>query len=434
MQNNLYSKLRSKLINKDAKIAIIGLGYVGLPLAIYFSKMGYKLIGIDQDKSKINYLKKGISYISQYTNKKIKEINFFNLSINFESVSESDVIILCLPTPLNKNKQPNLSYIKNAARSLEKFMKKGQVFSLESTTYPGTTEDIFLPIFKKRGLIVGKDVFLVYSPEREDPGNKRFNISVTNKIVSGYSKHCLNLAKLIYSNKYSKLTSVSNLKVAEMTKLLENIYRSINIGLVNEMKIICDSMSIDIDEVIDAAKTKPFGFQAFYPGPGVGGHCIPIDPYYLQWQAKKYGINSRFIKLAGEINDLMPKYTVNSLKKSLKRRKIDLKETKILILGLSYKKNINDMRESPSLKIIKILSKLGCEIFFNDPFFENLPNNRIFNIDLKKLKLNKKNLNFVDCVVLLTDHEDFDYKFILKHSRLIFDTRNIFPKSNKIIS
>ena len=428
-------KLLDKISTKKAKIAIIGLGYVGLPLAINFTLKGFSVLGIDSDKEKVLNLNNGKSYINQFSNRKIKEIirKGFKAYYNFNPISEVDIIIYCLPTPVKKNKSPEMKYITKSIKLSKNFFKKGQIISFESTTYPGTTEEYFLPALKKFSL--GKNFFLAYSPEREDPGNNKYNLTKIPKVISGYSKNCLQIVKEIYSKlNNDKIVSVSSLKTAEMTKLLENIYRSINIGLVNELKILTDKMGINIFEVINAAKTKPFGYKAFYPGPGLGGHCIPIDPFILSWKAKQFNFETKFIYLSGEINSKMPRYVFNKTRKLLSNNKIKIQKSKILILGVSYKKNVDDIRESPALELMNIFKKRKIYFDYSDPYIPKLPKTRKHYFSKKSVELTKENIKKYTILILITDHDKFNYLKISKYSTFIVDCRGKYkPKTNKII-
>ena len=430
-----FSKLLSKIKNKKSVIGIVGLGYVGLPLVREYSRKKFKVIGIDIDKKKVDYLKKGKSYIKSIANSEVREFlkNNFEATHRNEIIKKCDVVIYCLPTPLDKNKGPDMSYIDNTLKASSKFFKKGQLLILESTTYPGTTEEYFLPILNQRKFKVGKDIFLGYSPEREDPGNKQYSINQISKVVSGYSLKCKQLVKSLYQSVVKETVEVSSIKSAEMTKLLENIYRCVNIGLVNELKLICEKMSMDIFDIVDAAKSKPFGFQAFYPGPGLGGHCIPIDPYILSWKAKEFGIDTKFIELAGQINESMPDYVIQNLQDKLGQKNKTLHNSKVLILGVAYKKNVDDIRESPALKIIELLEKKKVKISYSDPFVNKLQKSRNYNFKYKSITLTKNKLMGFDAVILVTDHDSFNYKLISKSSRIIIDTRGRFkPDSKKI--
>ncbi len=427
-------ELSKKIQNKKAIITIVGLGYVGLPLAINFTLNGYKVLGLDNDLSKVNKLNSGKSYINQFKDEIIKKITKkrFRAYNEFKIIKSSDIIIFCLPTPIKKNKQPEMKYIKSSLNLSKRYFREGQLISFESTTYPGATEEYFLPLLKKFN--IGKNFFLVYSPEREDPGNNKFNLTKIPKIVSGYTRNCGEIGRQIYSKlNNNKIIKVSNLKTAEMTKLLENIYRSINIGLVNELKMLCDKMEIDIFEVINAAKTKPFGFKAFFPGPGLGGHCIPIDPYILSWKAKQYNFETKFIHLSGEINSKMPRYVFKKLKELLKINNIKLKNTNILVLGVAYKKNVDDIRESPALEFMNILNNNNINFDYHDIFLKSLPKTRKYNFEKQSVNITKRSLKKYTVTVLITDHDLFDYKTIEKYSKLIVDCRGRFKKIPKRI-
>ncbi len=431
MKNLYFNNLKEKIKNKKFTVGIVGLGYVGLPLANAFVKNNINVYGFDNDNKKINIINSGKSYINYFKDHDIKLMlkNKFKCFSSLENIKKVDVIILCLPTPLNKNKTPNMKYIKTSMRQIKKYLIKGQAISLESTTYPGTTREVIAVELKD--FDVGKDFFLIYSPEREDPGNKKYSISKTPKVVGGFSINCLNIAYLIYKILVKKVIKVSSLEVAEFTKLLENIYRSVNIGMINEMKLLTTKMKINIFEVIKAAKTKPFGFQAFYPGPGYGGHCIPIDPFLLSWRAEKYNFDTKFIKLSGKINENMPKVILKKICLITKKNK----NKKILILGAAYKKNVDDIRESPSLKIMKLLDKRGIKFDYYDPYVDEILGSRNYKKYIKSISFINKKLNNYDATVLVTDHDNLDYKKILKYSKLIIDTRGryAFYDSSKII-
>ena len=431
MIKNLFNNIKKKKIT----IAIIGLGYVGLPLAHAFANRKFNVIGIDTDKNKINSLRKNKSYIERITNKQINKISIkhFKATTNFNELENVNAIIYCLPTPLKENKEPDMSFIKNAINKSKKYFKKNQIISLESTTYPGTTEDYFLTILIKKKFIIGENFFLIYSPEREDPGNNKFNISNTPKIVSGYSENCKKIGKILYSNISKKIHLVDSIKIAEMTKIFENVYRSVNISLVNELKIICNKMNVDVFEIIKAAKTKPFGFNAFYPGPGLGGHCIPIDPFLLSWKAKHYGVNTKFIELSGKINEKMPFFVYENIKKSLKKMKVKKTNSNILLLGAAYKKNIKDTRETPFLKIAELLIKNEFPFEYNDPYVSKIKIKHK-NIVLKSKTLNYKSLGTYDMIVIITDHDMYNYQKIMNNSKLIIDTRGRYKSNqNKIV-
>jgi len=424
--------LKNKIKNNKFVVGIIGLGYVGLPLALEFAAKGIKVLGFDSDDKKIrkiNTEKK--SYIKHISSKKIKEqVHRKTLVVtsDFANLKIPDVIIICVPTPLNINREPDLSFVLNSTKEISKYLRKGQLVSLESTTYPGTTDEDMLNILIQSGLKLGKDFFLCFSPEREDPNNKFYSTSTIPKIVGGVTKLCKELGVMVYSKVIDKVIPVSSTKTAESAKLLENIFRSINIALVNELKMVLDRMGIDIWEVIDAAATKPFGFTAFYPGPGLGGHCIPIDPFYLTWKAREFNISTKFIELAGEINTSMPYYVVEKVIHALNHHKNSIKGSKILILGLAYKKDIDDLRESPSLKLIELLQDHGAKVDYNDDYVKTIPKVRKYNFKKSSVKITPTNIKKYDLVLLSTAHSYYDYKMILKYSKIIVDTRNGFGK------
>jgi len=440
--------LIDKIRDKSAKIGVIGLGYVGLPIAIEFAVKGFDVTGFDIDERKIPLINSGTSYIKHIDSIRIKEAvdtGRFRAVVGFGELGNVDAIIICVPTPLNGHREPDMSFIVNTACTVAEHIRKGQLISLESTTYPGTTSQVLLPMFEnaliKRGagakLEVGKDFFLAFSPEREDPNNPDYTTSQIPKVVGGITPKCLEAAEALYGSIVVKTVPVSSAMAAEATKLLENIYRSVNIALVNELKTVFDRMGIDIWEIIEAASTKPFGFHPFYPGPGLGGHCIPIDPFYLTWKAREYDVNTRFIELAGEINTQMPYYVVEKTAEALNNAGKSLNGSKVLILGASYKKNIDDMRESPSLKLINIFLDKKAEVDYNDPFVPILPKTRRYDFGLASVKLTQQKLNEYDVVVISTDHDRYDYNFILENSKLIVDTRNAFGRrrivSSKIV-
>jgi len=430
----MHSFLIEKIRARRAKIGIIGLGYVGLPLAIEFCKTGFEVIGFDIDEGKIEILKRGKSYIKHIEDAKIAQIlPKFRPSSNFSELSNVDCIIICVPTPLNKYREPDMSYVFSTGEVIAKYLKKGQLVVLESTTYPGTTDEDLKSILEKSGLKAGEDFYLAFSPEREDPGNKEFTTSKIPKVVGGYTQKCLEVAKTLYEQVFIKVVPVSSTKVAEAVKLLENIYRAVNIALVNELKMLFDRMGIDIWEVIEAAKTKPFGFHAFYPGPGLGGHCIPIDPFYLTWKAREYDFHTRFIELAGEINSYMPYYVAQKTIDALNKEGKSIKGARILILGVAYKRDVDDLRESPALALIDILTEKGAEVDYNDPYIPELLKTKKYNFAKRSIPLNEKNLSKYDCVIIVTDHSVYDPGFIVKHANLIIDTRN-FINGNGIYS
>ncbi len=429
--------LIKKIKDKSALVGVIGLGYVGLPLSLEFASKGFNVIGFDVDESKIPLLNSGKSYIKHISEDRIqKSVNSrkFEATTDFSRLSSCDAIIICVPTPLNEHREPEMKYIVETAQTIQKYLRKGQIITLESTTYPGTTEEILLPMFEtstgsaSEKFIVGKDFFLAYSPEREDPNNPKFSTSTIPKVVGGVTDNCLRVAQTLYDQVIVKTVPVSTPRVAEATKLLENIYRSVNIALVNELKTVFHKMDIDIWEVIEAAKTKPFGFNAFYPGPGLGGHCIPIDPFYLTWKAREFDINTRFIELAGEVNTNQPYYVVQRVMEVLNEKGKALNGSKVLILGASYKKNIDDMRESPSLKLIEILKDKGAEVDYNDPFVPKLLPTRKYKFDMRSVELTAENIVKYDLVLLSTDHDYYkeNSELIIKNSKLVVDTRNLF--------
>lgn len=416
-----------KIKNKEAIIGIVGLGYVGLPLMLRFAEMGYRVIGIDVDERKNTLLNQGKSYIQHITSQRIEAVKKQILATNdFSQSKDADALILCVPTPLNKYREPDLSFVLQTVDALVPFIRPGQLISLESTTYPGTTEEELKPRLESTGLQIGSDIFLTFSPEREDPGNARFETSTIPKVCGGDTKACLEAGQALYAAVINKVVPVSSTKVAEMTKLLENIHRSVNIGLVNEMKILADKMNIDIHEVIDAAATKPFGFVPYYPGPGIGGHCIPIDPFYLTWKAREFGMHTRFIELAGEINSKMPHWVVHKVADALNLRERAIKGSRILVLGIAYKCDVDDMRESPSVEIMELLQAKGADVAYSDPFVPLFPAMRAHHFDLHSVTLDPQTISAFDCVVLATAHTVFDYQLIAQHAQLVVDTRGAF--------
>ncbi|MEO8209501.1 MAG: nucleotide sugar dehydrogenase [bacterium] len=424
--------LKNKVIENKFTVGIIGLGYVGLPLALEFANKGIKVIGFDLDEFKIKkILKEKESYIKHIPSEKIKsavEKKTLTATTNFALLPEADAVIICVPTPLNHNREPDMSYVVDTAKTIGKYLRKGQFVSLESTTYPGTTDEILLKIFEEKGFKVGKDFYLCFSPEREDPNNEKYSTSTIPKVLGGVTKECLEIGTLIYEKVIVKVIPVSSTKAAESTKLLENIFRSINIALVNELKVVFERMGIDVWEVIEAASTKPFGFTPFYPGPGLGGHCIPIDPFYLTWKAREYEISTKFIELAGEINTAMPEYVVSKVYHALNENRKCLKGSKILLLGLSYKKDIDDLRESPSLKLIELLQDEGAIVDYSDEYVTTIPKLRKYEFNKKSVALTKKNISKYDLVLLSTDHSYYDYKLIFDNAKIIVDSRNAFKK------
>lgn len=428
MKKNLIEKIRSK----TAVVGVIGLGYVGLPLLLIYAEKGFPAIGFDADINKIEKLNNGQTYIKQITAERIKNAllqDNVKLTSEFRYAEKCDAIIICLPTPLGKHFEPDLSYIINAMELLSPYIKQGQLISLESTTYPGTTEEEICSRVKRKGFSIGNDFFVIFSPEREDPGNQLYATNTIPKIVGGHDSSCLEVGMELYGAVIDKIVPVSSTKAAEMTKLLENIYRAVNIGLINEMKMIADKMGIDIWEVIDAAATKPFGFTPFYPGPGLGGHCIPLDPFYLAWKAKEYGFHTHFIELAGEVNHFMPEWVVSKINDALSKQNKALHRARILVLGIAYKKNIDDMRESPSAELIRILQGKGAIVCYSDPYVPVFPKMRRHYYDLQSRDITPEILAEMDCVLLATDHDAFDYEMIQKNSQLIIDCRGRYRGS-----
>lgn len=431
--------LLEKIKSKQARIGIIGLGYVGLPLVLEFGHAGFQVVGLDIDPAKVKRLNRGESYIRHIPPDAIQgliEQKRLESTTDFSKVSELDCILICVPTPLNSNREPDMSFIVSTARQIAPHLRGEQMVILESTTYPGTTRDVLIPELESgSGLKANQDFYVVYSPEREDPNNKNFTASTIPKVVGADSDYALECANTLYLSYVNKTVPVSSTRTAEATKLMENIFRSVNIALVNELKVIFDRMDIDIWEVIQAASTKPFGYMPFYPGPGLGGHCIPIDPFYLTWKAREYGITTRFIELAGEINVGMPEYVVNKIVLALNDREISLKGSRVLILGFAYKKNIDDDRESPSYKIMELLLQYGAKVEFHDPYIKSIGTKREYPQFFGKKRVPLKNLDQFDVAVILTDHSEYDYEAIVSQSNLVVDTRNACAKikSDKII-
>jgi UDP-N-acetyl-D-glucosamine dehydrogenase len=428
--------LVQKLNDRTARIGIIGLGYVGLPLMLRFTEIGYRVTGFDIDEEKVARLNKGESYIERIAHETIGGAvkRGFEATTDFARCAEADALIICVPTPLNKYREPDLSFVIDTTEALVPHLRRGQVVSLESTTYPGTTEEELRPRIEARGLKVGHDVFLVFSPEREDPSNPNYETKTIPKVCGGTTPACLEVGVALYGQAIEKVVPVGSTQAAEMTKLLENIHRAVNIGLANEMKIVCDRMGIDVYEVIRAAATKPFGFVPYYPGPGLGGHCIPIDPFYLTWKAREYGVHTRFIELAGEINSAMPKWVVQKLADALNDRSLALRGSRILVLGVAYKKNVDDPRESPCIELMELLQGKGAEIAYSDPHIPVFPRMREHYFDLKSVELTPDSLAAYDCVLIGTNHDLFDYELIKKHAKLIIDTRGVYsePASNVV--
>lgn len=421
--------LKEKIIGKKAKVGVMGLGYVGLPLACEFARAGFRVTGIDIDRERIKRIKMGRPYIEDVGRKEVVQLirkGSLKPTSDFKALKGLDVVIICVPTPLRKTKDPDISYIVSATKKITKYLKDNQLIILESTTYPGTTREVILPMLKK----TGKKFYLAFSPERIDPGNKEYTLRNTPKVVSGITKECTRIAEALYKEIIDEVICVSSTEVAEMVKLLENTFRSVNIGLVNEMALMCHRLGIDVWEVIEAAKTKPFGFMPFYPGPGLGGHCLPIDPHYLSWKLKTLDFYARFIELAGEINSKMPEFLVERIEDALNKKGKALKASKVLILGVAYKKDVSDTRESPALDVIKILQKKGAKVSYHDPHVPRL------RLDGKVLRSKETPLlEKQDCVVIVTDHTAFDYPAIVKRAKVIIDSRNATKgiKSRKIV-
>ncbi len=434
--DNQKEILLRKLNDKSAVIGIFGLGYVGLPLALRFVEAGYSVVGFDIDVEKINKINNRESYFKHIGKDKIAASvdNGLSVTIDFSKANEVDALIICVPTPLNKSREPDLSYVISTVELMLPHLRAGQIVSLESTTYPGTTEEELLPRLESVGLKVGEDIFLVYSPEREDPGNQSYETKTIPKICGGHTASCKEAGEALYSIAIDQVVMVSSTKVAELTKLLENIHRAVNIGLVNEMKVVADKMGMDIHEVIAAAATKPFGFTPYYPGPGLGGHCIPIDPFYLTWKAREYGLTTRFIELAGEVNTSMPKWVVAKVTDALNNISLPVKGSKILVLGIAYKKNVDDMRESPSVELMQLLREKGAVIEYSDPYVPTFPNMRKYEFDLRSVDLTKDVVGSYDCVLLATDHDSFDYGMLENTAKLLVDTRGRYkePRENII--
>jgi UDP-N-acetyl-D-glucosamine dehydrogenase len=418
---NPQENLRKKLAERTAVIGIYGMGYVGLPLALRFLEVGYPVLGFDIDASKVEALRQGRSYIEH-----IRLAKPVDATTDFARTTECDALIVCVPTPLGKFREPDLSFVINTVDSLAPYLRQGQVLSLESTTYPGTTDEELKPRAEARGLRVGTDVFLCFSPEREDPGNPEFVTRTIPKVVGGTTPACLEIGKALYGQVIDRVVPVSSTRAAEMTKLLENIHRAVNIGLVNEMKIICDRMGIDVHEVIRAAATKPFGFVPYWPGPGLGGHCIPIDPFYLTWKAREYGLHTRFIELAGEINHAMPEWVIAKVMEALNLRGKALKGSRVLVLGIAYKKNVDDMRESPAVELMELLVARGAQVEYSDPHVPVFPRMREHRFELRSVALTPQAVAGYDLVLLATNHDAFDYEMIGAHARLVVDTRGVY--------
>ena len=430
--SGLVDELCGRIDGKKANIGIIGMGYVGIPLGLEFAKRGFSVTGFDKDKDRVNEINAGKQVMKHIPNGAMRKFvdDKGSATTEFSVVSKMDCLIICVPTPLDEHEQPDMSYVEGASNDIANHLKKGQLVVLESTTYPGTTREVVKPILEKSKLRAGKDFFLAYSPEREDPGNKEFSVSKIPKVMGGLTTNCLKVTSRLYKNIVAKTVEVSSMETAEATKLMENIFRAVNIAMVNELKLVLDRMGVNIWEVIDAAKTKPFGFMPFYPGPGMGGHCIPIDPFYLSWKAKEYNTEAKFIELAGEVNRKMTENITHRIARALNDNKMSVKDSKIMIVGVAYKKDIDDMRESPALRIMDLLKYKGAKICYHDPYVKKVD-------ALRNTELTKENIEKQDAIVITTDHTNVDYDLMAKHAKLIVDTRNRMatvknPKANII--
>ena len=431
----MVEELKKKIINREAKVSIIGLGYVGLPLALEYAKEGFEVTGLDVDEERVKKVNRGTSYILDVTSKDLKiQISEKRLKATTkeEVLKKADAIIICVPTPLRKTREPDISFIIDTAEKICRNLRPGQLIVLESTTYPGTTEEVILPMLEKGGLKVGRDIFLAFSPERIDPGNSRFTTKNIPKVVGGITEQCSELVFTLYHQIINQVIRVTSARVAEMVKLLENTFRAVNIGLINEIALMCDKLKLDVWEVIEAAASKPFGFMPFYPGPGLGGHCLPIDPLYLSWKARSHGFEARFIELAYQINTYMPHYVVDKTISALNEAGKPLKNSRVMVIGITYKRDVVDTRESPALEIIRLLEEKGAIVSYHDPYVERID---IEDKNYKSVALTEKELSDKDCTVLVTDHSIFDYSLIAKQSKLVIDTRNALSafKDNKNI-
>ncbi|NVM04296.1 MAG: nucleotide sugar dehydrogenase [Candidatus Helarchaeota archaeon] len=434
--DDIFYKLKEKIKNRKLKIAVIGLGYVGLPLAVEFTKNGYNVVGIEKDEKRMQMVNKGYSYIEDVNSEFLKDaVNSKKMTVtnDYSALKKVDCINICVPTPLGKTKAPDISYVLDAAENIQKYLSRGQLIFLESTTYPGTTRELVMPILERSGLKTGRDFFLVYSPERIDPGNKIYNIKNIPKILGGITRKCTKIGKYFYLEIIDSIVEVSSTDAAEMVKLLENTFRSVNIALVNEVAIMCDRLNLNIWEIIDSASTKPFGYMKFYPGPGLGGHCLPVDPHYLSWKLKSLNYRARFIEIAGEINSEMPLFVINKIIESLNRQKKSVNGSKILLIGISYKRDVSDIRESPALDILNILEREGASVYYHDPLVSNFILNKK---EYKSKYINENLLKKIDCAVIITDHSNVNYRLILDNTKIIVDTRNAYKgiKNRKVIT
>lgn len=424
-----------KIERRDATIGVLGSGYVGIPLALAISGSGFKVIGFDVLEERVAQMKQHVSPIQHISGDQIREMasQGFEPTCDFSRAAECDALIICVPTPLDTYREPDLSFVIATMQSIAPHLHAGQLLSLESTTWPGTTAEVLQPLVEAQGLTVGEDFYLVYSPEREDPGNAHYSTQTIPKIVGGVSQDCLDAGVALYGSFIEKIVPVSSTSAAEMVKLLENIHRSVNIGLVNEMKIVADRMGLDVFEVINAAATKPFGFTPYYPGPGIGGHCIPIDPFYLTWKAREFGLHTRFIELAGEINAAMPQYVVDKTMRALNEVAKPIKGAKILVLGIAYKRDVDDVRESPAVFVMELLRDWGADISYSDPHVPEFPQMREHSFDLSSVELTSKSIAEFDAVLMLTNHSAFDTDLILENAKLLIDARGVFPSDRKVV-
>lgn len=424
-----------KIERRDATIGVLGSGYVGIPLALAISGSGFKVIGFDVLEERVAQMKQHVSPIQHISGDQIREMasQGFEPTCDFSRAAECDALIICVPTPLDTYREPDLSFVIATMQSIAPHLHAGQLLSLESTTWPGTTAEVLQPLVEAQGLTVGEDFYLVYSPEREDPGNAHYSTQTIPKIVGGVSQDCLDAGVALYGSFIEKVVPVSSTSAAEMVKLLENIHRSVNIGLVNEMKIVADRMGLDVFEVINAAATKPFGFTPYYPGPGIGGHCIPIDPFYLTWKAREFGLHTRFIELAGEINAAMPQYVVDKTMRALNEVAKPIKGAKILVLGIAYKRDVDDVRESPAVFVMELLRDWGADISYSDPHVPEFPQMREHSFDLSSVELTSKSIAEFDAVLMLTNHSAFDTDLILENAKLLIDARGVFPSDRKVV-
>lgn len=427
------SEILSKIDHRTATVGIIGLGYVGIPLAIAINTAKLKVIGFDIDQDRVDGLNAAQSPIKHFSNATIQSLidDGFIASSDFSKISDCDFLLICVPTPLDEYREPDLGAVISTMDTIQPYFRAGQMLALESTTWPGTTEEILKPYVDKSGLVAGESFFLTYSPEREDPGNAKFETRTIPKVVGGYTEACCAVGTALYSQFIDRVVPVSSTRAAEMVKLVENIHRSVNIGLINELKKVSHAMGLDIFEIIDAAATKPFGFTPYYPGPGIGGHCIPIDPFYLTWKAREFGLHTRFIELAGEINAEMPEFVLDNLIRALNKNGKALSSSKILCLGIAYKRDVDDMRESPSVIIMELLREWGAEIAYSDMHVPTFPKMREHSFDLSSVELSPEHLASYDAVLILTDHSEFDYKMIKENAQLIIDSRGIYRAGSK---